>query len=84
MEGLNMSLDELISKKKNNRRRNQRRSTNNNGRRVSNKISSMSSRSSTNLRRKRDEGSKIMISNLEYKVTEKDLKVSLHSIKKIN
>jgi len=79
-----MSLDELISKKKNIRRRNQRRGTNNNGRRVSNKISSMSSRGSTNLRRKRDEGSKIMISNLEYNVSEKDLKVSLHSIKKIN
>jgi len=78
-----MSLDEMISKRKNIRRRNQRRG-NNNGRRVSNKISSISSRRSDNLRRKRDDGSKIMISNLEYKVTEKDLKVSLLSIKKIN
>lgn len=77
-----MSLDEIISSKKksNNsfRRRNQRRggnNSNNGGRRSINKTSSNFSRSSNNNnRRKRDEGSKIMISNLEYKVTEKDLK----------
>jgi len=68
-----MSLDEIISKKKSIRRRNQRRGGNNGGRRISSKISNNISRNS-NPRRKRDDGSKIMISNLEYKVTEKDLK----------
>ncbi|OUM58687.1 hypothetical protein PIROE2DRAFT_15974 [Piromyces sp. E2] len=75
-----MSLDEIISKKKTNRRRNQRRGGNTAGRRVSNKISSMSSRGANNLRRKKDDGSKIMISNLEYKVTEKDLRELFNDI----
>ncbi|ORX84218.1 RNA-binding domain-containing protein [Anaeromyces robustus] len=79
MEGLGMSLDEMISKKKSLRRRNQRR-TNNGGRRTGTKLSSGLSTRNSNTRRNRDDGSKIMISNLEYKVTEKDLRELFNDI----
>ncbi|ORX43269.1 RNA-binding domain-containing protein [Piromyces finnis] len=80
MERIGMSLDEIISKKKNNRRRNQRRDGNNGSRRISNKISTLNSRRGNNHKGKRDDGSKIMISNLEYKVTEKDLRELFNDI----
>jgi len=52
--------------------------SNNGGRCTISKLSNNISRNSIP-RRKKDDCSKIIISNLEYKVTEKDLKVSLNS-----